>query len=263
MRIDCSLPVALSLAPTERMPLASMSKVTSICGHAARRRRDAVEDEAAELAVVRRHLALALEHADLDLRLAVGRRREDLAAPGRDRGVALDQLRHHAAEGLDAERERRHVEQQHVLHVAGEHAALDRRADRHDLVRVHALVAAPCRRTPSPSAAPAGCASSRRPAPPRRSARAASPASARALRQGSRLRSTRSSTSCSNFARVSFRFMCFGPALVRRDEGQIDVGARGRRELDLGLLGRLAQALHRHRILGQVDALVLLELGDR
>ena len=32
MVILFSLPVALSLAPTCRMPLASMSKVTSICG---------------------------------------------------------------------------------------------------------------------------------------------------------------------------------------------------------------------------------------
>ena len=32
MRIACSLPVALSLALTLRMPFASMSKVTSICG---------------------------------------------------------------------------------------------------------------------------------------------------------------------------------------------------------------------------------------
>ena len=32
MRIACSLPVALSLAVTLTMPLASMSKPTSICG---------------------------------------------------------------------------------------------------------------------------------------------------------------------------------------------------------------------------------------
>ncbi len=44
------------------------------------------------------------------------------------------------AQRLDAERERRHVEQQHVLDVAGEHAALDRGADRDHLVRVDALV---------------------------------------------------------------------------------------------------------------------------
>ena len=35
---------------------------------------------------------------------------------------------------------RRHVQQQHVLHFAGQHAALDRRADGHDLVGVDALV---------------------------------------------------------------------------------------------------------------------------
>jgi hypothetical protein len=34
-------------------------------------------------------------------------------------------LGEHAAERLDAERERGHVEQQHVLHFALEHAALD------------------------------------------------------------------------------------------------------------------------------------------
>ena len=32
MVIFCSLPVPLSIAPTETMPLASISKVTSICG---------------------------------------------------------------------------------------------------------------------------------------------------------------------------------------------------------------------------------------
>ena len=35
-----------------------------------------------------------------------------------------------------------------------------------------------------------------------------------------------------------------------------------RRELDLGLLGGLLEPLQRHRVPGQVDALVALELGD-
>ena len=43
-------------------------------------------------------------------------------------------------ERLDAERERGHVEQEHVLHVALEHAALDGGADGDDFVRVDALV---------------------------------------------------------------------------------------------------------------------------
>ena len=41
---------------------------------------------------------------------------------------------------LDAEREGRHVEQQHLVDLALEHAALDRGATRHHLVGIHGLV---------------------------------------------------------------------------------------------------------------------------
>ena len=108
--------------------------------HAAGRRRDADQVELAEGAVVGRHLALALEDVDLDLVLVVVGGREDLALLGRDGRVALDQLGEHAALGLDAQRQRGHVEQEHVLDVAREHAGLDGRADGDDLVRVDALV---------------------------------------------------------------------------------------------------------------------------
>ena len=55
---------ALSLADTLTMPLASMSNVDLDLRHAARRRRDADQVELAQHLVVRRHFALALEHAD-------------------------------------------------------------------------------------------------------------------------------------------------------------------------------------------------------
>jgi len=77
---------------------------------------------------------------NLDLGLSIRSGGKNLALARRDGGVALDELGHHAAEGLDAEGERGHVEQQDVLHVAAEYAALDGRADGHDLVRVDALV---------------------------------------------------------------------------------------------------------------------------
>ena len=48
----------------------------------------------------------------------------------------MDQLRHHAAHGLDAERERRHVEQQLVLDRAGQNRRLHRRAQRDHFVRI-------------------------------------------------------------------------------------------------------------------------------
>lgn len=46
--------------------------------------------------------------------------------------------------------------------------------------------------------------------------------------------------------------------LVRGDEGQVDVGLHLARELHLGGLGRLPQALHRELVVRQVDALRLL-----
>ena len=148
MVIFCSLPVPRSLADTLTMPLASMSNVTSICGTPRGAGGMPTSWNLPSVLLYARHLALALQHVDLDLRLVVVGGREDLALARRDRGVALDQRRHHAAQGLDAERQRRDVEQQDVLDLAGEHAGLDGRADGDDLVRVDALVRAPCRRAP-------------------------------------------------------------------------------------------------------------------
>ncbi len=77
---------------------------------------------------------------DLHLGLVVRRRREDLLRLARNRGVPLDQLGRDATQGLDAQGERGHVEQEHVLDLAGQHAALHGRAHRDDLVGVHRLV---------------------------------------------------------------------------------------------------------------------------
>ncbi len=180
---------------------------------------------------------------------------------GRDRGVALDQPGEHAAQGLDAQRQRRDVQQQHILDLAGQHAALDRRADRHDLVRVDALGAAPCRRTLAPSPAPWGCGSSRPPGSPRRSGPASSPASLSACWQGPTVRWIRSSTSCSNLARVSWTFRCLGPEASAVMNGRLMSVCVVLDSSHLGLLGGLLQPLQRHRVLAQVDALVLLELA--
>ena len=138
--IFCSLPVPRSFADTLRMPLASMSKRDLDLRDAARRRRDARELELAQRLVVGRHLALALQDVDLHARLVVLRGREHLGLARRDRRVALDELGHHAALGLDAEGERGDVEQQDVLDLAAQHAGLDGGADGDDLVRVDAAV---------------------------------------------------------------------------------------------------------------------------
>ena len=53
-----------------------------------------------------------------------------------------------------------------------------------------------------------------------------------------------------------------GTVLVGADEGQVDVAAHRGRELDLGLLGGLVEALQGHLVFAQVDAVLALELGD-
>ena len=140
MRICCSLPVALSFALTLTMPLASMSNVTSICGTPRGAGGMPISSNwpssLLSAAISRSPWKTWIVTAGL---IVVGGR-EDLRLLRRDRGVALDEPREHAAQRLDAERQRRHVEQQHVLDFALEHAGLDGRADRHDLVRVDALV---------------------------------------------------------------------------------------------------------------------------
>ena len=51
-------------------------------------------------------------------------------------------------------------------------------------------------------------------------------------------------------------------ALVGRDERQVDVRRHRARQLHLGLLRGFLEALECHRVLGEVDALVALELAD-
>ncbi len=58
----------------------------------------------------------------------------------RDGRVSLDELGHHATERLDPERQRRDVEEQDVLDIAGEHARLDGGADGDDLIGVDSAV---------------------------------------------------------------------------------------------------------------------------
>ena len=110
-------------------------------GHAAAGRGDAVQVEAAQGLVGGGHLPLALKDVDLHAGLVVGGGGEDLALLHGDGGVPVDQLGEHAAHGLNAQRQGGDVQQQQTLHVAGEDAALESRADGHALVGVDALEA--------------------------------------------------------------------------------------------------------------------------
>ena len=65
---------------------------------------------------------------------------KDLRFPSRNGRVARNHRGRHATRGLDRERQRRHVEKEHVLHVAFEDAALNGRANGDNLIRVHPFV---------------------------------------------------------------------------------------------------------------------------
>ena len=103
-------------------------------------RRDAAQVEGAERAAVLRQLALALQHVDAHAGLSVLRCRELLVRARGHRAVAHDELRHRAADGLDAERERDHVEQQEVAPPARDDRGLHRRAERDDAVGIERRV---------------------------------------------------------------------------------------------------------------------------
>ena len=72
-------------------------------------------------------------------RLVVLSGREHLGVLGRNRRVALDHRRHHAAQRFNAEREGRHVKQQHVAAFTSENRALNCCADSDSFVGVHVL----------------------------------------------------------------------------------------------------------------------------
>lgn len=114
--------------------------------NAARHRRDTVQPELAEEIVVLRHRALSLKDEDIDRRLVIRIRRECLRLLRGDGRVALDERRHDTASRLNAEGQRRDVQQEELTGAVVltlplcEDVSLNCRAIRHRLIRVHAVI---------------------------------------------------------------------------------------------------------------------------
>ena len=108
--------------------------------HTAGRGQNAVQHEAADALVLRRHAALALHHMDLYAGLIIGGGGEGFALGGGNGVVARYERGSHAAERLNAKAERRYIQQQYVLHFALQHARLDGGADGYHFVGVDALM---------------------------------------------------------------------------------------------------------------------------
>src|SRR5262245_37564502 len=227
--------------------------------HAAWRRRNAHQVKLPEQLVVGSHFAFALEYADGDRTLVILGRREYLALFCRHRGVSLDKAREHSAQRFNSERQRRDIEQQDVFDIALQYAGLDCCANRNHLVRVHALVRLLAEdllhdllnfRHPGHTANQDYLGNISRP--------------------NSRV-----------FERIETRFNClldeildqgfefrarqldhkmFRTRRIRRNEWQINLSLSGCRQLDLGLLRSLLQALQSELVVPQIYALLALEL---
>ena len=230
-------------------------------GHAARCGLDAVQLEVAEQLVVVEHLSLALADADVHGGLVVGGGGEHLALLDRDGGVAVDHGGGDAAHGLDGERERGHVQQEHIVHITHEHAALDGGTHGHHFVRVHALVgflagqalghflhgghaghaAHEHELVDIGGVEPGG-------------GDAVADGAGGALQQGFR--------ELLQLAAGHGHLDVLGPGGVHGDERQGDIVALGGGEGDLGLLRLLLDTLQGIRLLGDVHALLGLELVE-
>jgi len=108
--------------------------------YAARCRRNPRQVEAAQRLIIRRHVAFALQYVNFNACLVVCCGREHLRLLYRNRCITLNQLCAYAAQRFNTERKRSNVEQEQVLYIAAEHAALNRRTDCNTFVRVDTIV---------------------------------------------------------------------------------------------------------------------------
>ena len=108
-------------------------------GHPARSGRNAGQPETPQALVAFGHLAFALEHMHLHGALIGFRGAEHIALAHRDRGVAWNQHLHHAADGLQSERQGGDIVEHQIAQLTGEDAGLHRSADGHHFIGVDRL----------------------------------------------------------------------------------------------------------------------------
>ena len=112
--------------------------------YSARSRRYAGQVEFTQQVVVLGHSSFSFEHLYRDRGLVVRVRGEYLGLLARNSAIPFDKLRHHTAGGFDTQRQRRYVDEQHVLdggaRIAAENSGLHGGTVRHRLIRVDGQV---------------------------------------------------------------------------------------------------------------------------
>ena len=224
-------------------------------------RGNANELEVAEQLVVPDKLTLTLVDLDLDSSLEIGSGGEDLGLLGGNGGVAVDQTSEDTAEGLDTKGQRSNIEQENIRDLTSKDSTLDGGTNGNSLIGVDRLGRVTAED---------------------------------ALDRLGDLGHTGHTTNQDDFLDVlglqvgileSLADGLNGPGDERidqvlelstghlgvdvlgtggigSDEGQVDVGLQGRRQLDLGLLSGLTDTLDGHAVVRQIDTGLLLELLD-
>jgi len=227
--------------------------------HTPWRRRNSHQFESTQRFVSGRDFAFALQHVHGNRCLVVLGGGEYLALAGRNRGVFIDQPSHHTAHGLDAQRQRGDIQQQHVFDIAFQHRALNGGAQRHDLVGIDALVrcfsedllhAVFDRRHAGHSAHQNDLVDIRC-----RKAGILQRLTTRALELVEKIGDQRFQPGTRDPYIQMLRASGVGG-----NEGQIHFGFQGRGQLHFGFLCGILQSLQRHFVLAQIDALILFEL---
>lgn len=224
--------------------------------------RQAGELEVTQKLVVSDELSFTLVDLDLNSGLTVGGGREDLGLLGRDGGVSVDESGEDTAQSLDTEGQRGDIEQQDVGDVTRQDTSLNGSTDSDGLVRVDTL------------------------------GRVSAEQGLDGLNDSGHSAHT---TDQDDVVDVVGLDTGVGKGLLTRLDGTVDerldeglelgpghgqvdvlgsvggggdirqgnVGLGGRRQLDLGSLSGLSDTLDSHSVLGQLDALGLLELGQQ
>eukprot|EP01137_Pigoraptor_chileana_P002365 Opistho-2@41109 len=228
-------------------------------GDAAGCRGNSHEGKLAKSLVIRSHLTLALADLDLHLRLPVLGSREDLALLGGDGCVAGNEAGKHSAHRLNAKREGSHIEQKHILDVSGHDTTLDGGAHSDGLIWVDGLRGLPSKQILH-SLLHLGHA---RHAADKNDLLNVRPLQSRVLEALlARLDRPRNQGRGQLLITVAgeLRVEMLGSRGIRGEVGKVDLGLHRRRQLNLGLLGGVAQALEGEGVLAHVNVRLLLEV---
>jgi hypothetical protein len=223
---------------------------------------NANELEVAEELVVTDELTLTLVDLDLDSGLEVGGGGEGLGLLGGNSGVAVDQTGENTAESLNTERQRGDIEKEEVSDLSRKDTTLDRRTDGNSLIGVDGLggVTAEDALDGLSDLGHTGHATNEDDILDVLGLEAGI---LEGLADGVNGPRDEGLDQTLELSAGHLGVDVLRAGSVGGNEGKVDVGLEGRRQLNLGLLGSLTDTLDGHAVAREVDALLGLELLDK